>query len=175
MPLALQVLGIVVPLEVAERLLPSPPEGWERPATRNTAKLQVLIDQEGKCKITGDKLGLIKDVRFDHRPAVSQRLFDPVANDTVPSIHDPKFLDAIKSASHDRLTFKNNGSGRGDVTAAAHVKNGAKAHQEHRQRVAQRECGQHYEPKGTIPSRPNGFPPKGVRKLRSRGFERRAP
>jgi hypothetical protein len=111
--LSLQLLGITISPEIEARLLPCPPEGWARPPTKERAKLQVLINQEGRCKETDEKLGDIKNVRFDHRPPVWNRKYDPVANDTVPSVNDPNFIEAIASEIHDRRTFGRGGSTRG--------------------------------------------------------------
>ena len=119
-PLSLKVLGIDVPPDVLARLEPRPPQGWNRPATKPQTKCQVLINQEGRCKKTGAKLASISNVRFDHRPAVWQRMYDPVTNDTVPSVNDPRFIDAILVEQHDKLTHGSGGDTRtGDIGAAA--------------------------------------------------------
>lgn len=151
MPLPLQVLGIVVSPEVAARLQPSPPEGWKRPETKTVTKLQVLINQEGKCKQTGVKL-VAANTRFDHRPNAKSRMYDPVTDDTVPSMNDPRFLDAMFDTEHDKLTFKNNGTGRGDVTMEARLRRKPKKN------------------KAKIPARANPWPPRGSQKIPSRPF-----
>jgi hypothetical protein len=168
--LVLETLGVTVEPEVLARLLPCPPQGWNRPATKPQTKLQVAINQGGRCKATGKKLGDVKGVRFDHRPALWERPYDPEKNDTVPSVNDPKFIDAILHEKHTRRTFKDNGSGRGDVSAAAHVRRVSRIHAEHKQAMAEKQPGVPRKQKNTIPSRPNAWPAPGSRPLQSRGF-----
>ncbi|MBX3504472.1 MAG: hypothetical protein KF895_03260 [Parvibaculum sp.] len=78
-----------------------------------TVKLQVVINQEGRCKATGERLGLISEVEFDHRPALYEREFDPEARDgqgdTVPAANDPAYIDAIKKHAHKGRTARDAG------------------------------------------------------------------
>ncbi len=131
--------------EIEARLLAAPPAGWKRPTLKNTTKLQVILNQEGKCKASGEKLTDIAHVRFDHRPACWQRRYDPVTNDTVPSFQDPKFIDAIADTRHDELTFTDNGTGMGDRVTDREA--------EHRIAMALKEPGRKRPRKGTIKSR----------------------
>jgi hypothetical protein len=145
--------------EIEARLLPAPPRGWKRPALKPQTKLQVILNQGGKCKASGERLRDIKLVRFDHRPACWQRRYDPVTNDTVPSFQDPAFIDAIAETRHDERTFTDNGTGMGDLTHKAHSDRVTDREAEHRIAMALKEPGRKRPRKGTI---------------RSRGFERRA-
>lgn len=97
-------------------ILDRPPADWTRPSgLRQSTKRAVLLRQGGRCADTGADL-VPGDVEFDHRPAVWSRQFDTVANDTVPSFHDPDFIDALTTAAHDRRT--NGAGGEKRVTTA---------------------------------------------------------
>ena len=93
--------------------LPRPPAGWKRQAMPAAVKLQVVINQECCCKATGEKLGLISEVEFDHRPALWEREFDPEARDgqgdTIPPANDPSYIDAIKKDAHGKRTSRDSG------------------------------------------------------------------
>ncbi len=145
--------------DIAHRLLPAPPAGWKRPALKQQTKLQVILNQEGKCKATGVKLTDIKSVRFDHRPAVWQRQYDPVTNDTVPSVNDSETIDAILEAEHTIRTFTDNGTGMGDITHKHHVDRISEGEAAHRINMALKEPGRKRPRKNTI---------------KGRGFEQRA-
>lgn len=144
---------------IAARLLPAPPPGWKRPALKMQTKLQVILNQEGKCKATGERLTDIRQVQFDHRPAVWQRRFDPVMNDTAPSVNDSDTIDAILKAEHVIRTFTDNGTGMGDVTHKAHSDRTGEREAEHRIAMALKEPGRKRPRKNSI---------------RGRGFERAA-
>lgn len=139
--------------EIVARLLAAPPAGWKRPTLKNQTKLQVILNQEGKCKASGERLTDITHVRFDHRPACWQRQWDPVTNDTVPSFHDAEFIDAIADARHDERTFTNNGTGMGDITHKAHSDRVTDREAEHRIAMALKEPGRKRPRKGTIRNR----------------------
>lgn len=88
-------------------ILDRPPSDWKRPAMPVRIKLDVVIRQEGKCRQTGEKLGTLANTRFDHRPALWERKFDTVADDTIPPANDPAFIDACTIAGHDVRTHGN--------------------------------------------------------------------
>ncbi|WP_050400446.1 hypothetical protein [Bradyrhizobium embrapense] len=88
-------------------ILDRPPSDWKRPAMPVRTKLDVVIRQEGKCKQTGEKLGTLENTRFDHRPALWERQFDTVADDTIPPANDAAFIDACTVAGHDVRTHGN--------------------------------------------------------------------
>jgi hypothetical protein len=88
-------------------ILDRPPKDWKRPAIPTLVKLDVVIRQEGKCKQSGDKLGTLRNTQFDHRPAIWERKFDTVANDTVPPANDPAFIEACTIAGHKVRTHGN--------------------------------------------------------------------
>lgn len=144
---------------IAARLLPAPPPGWKRPALKMQTKLQVILNQQSKCKATGVRLTDVRLIQFDHRPAVWQRRFDPVMNDTVPSVNDPETIDAILEAEHSTRTFTDNGTGMGDVTHKAHSDRISEGEAAHRINMALKEPGRKRPRKNTI---------------RGRGFESRA-
>lgn len=85
-------------------ILDRPPKDWKRPPIPCRVKLQVLLNQDGKSKICGERLGLIEDTHFDHRPALSARKFDTKAWDTIPPANDPTHIEAITIAQHDVRT-----------------------------------------------------------------------
>lgn len=86
-------------------ILDRPPNEWKRKGWDSKCRLQVLINQQGRCKCTGERLGSIEDVRFDHRPALWERRFDTDAWDTIPAENDPAHVEAITKEEHDRRTF----------------------------------------------------------------------
>lgn len=66
-------------------------------------KLAVLLRQVGA-------------VQFDHRPPLSERLFDDEANDTIPPANDPAYIEAITPKEHDVRT--NGPGGEKRITTA---------------------------------------------------------
>jgi hypothetical protein len=93
-------------------ILDRPPKDWKRPATLTKTKLQVLLNQDGKCKATGERLGDVANTHFDHRPALWERKFDTATRDTVPPANDPAFIEAITRAAHDQRTHGPGGEKR---------------------------------------------------------------
>jgi hypothetical protein len=98
-------------------ILDRPPLGWKRPSMPCKVKLEVLIRQEGKCAQTGEKLGNIDNTQFDHRPALWERKFDTVANDTIPPANDPAAIDACTKAGH---KFRTHGNGATTAGSDSH-------------------------------------------------------
>lgn len=97
-------------------ILDRPPQDWTRPAIPVRVRLQVVLNQDGKCKATGARLGHVDNVRFDHRPALWERQFDTIKGDTVPPANDPAFIEALTKAAHDARTFGPGGEKR--ITSA---------------------------------------------------------
>lgn len=62
------------------------------------------------------------EIDWSHEPALGLRAIRDDGTDWSPAQHDPDFIFIRKSPEHDHITFKNNGTGRGDLTAIAHVK-----------------------------------------------------
>ena len=85
-------------------ILSNPPKDWKRPTMTVRVRVQVVINQAGRCKATGEGLGLAEDVHFDHRPALWERQFDTATNDTIPPANDPAHIEAITKAAHDVRT-----------------------------------------------------------------------
>ena len=153
--------------------LPRPPAGWKRPAMPATVKLQVVINQEGRCKATGEKLGPISEVEFDHRPALYEREFDPDARDgqgdTTPPANDPDYIDAIKKDAHKGRTARDAGRRAKEARITGKTKGGKKA-----DRFKPLPTGEDvFEADGHAGMIRKGSSwPKG-RKLQSRGFRKR--
>lgn len=135
-------------------ILPAPPPGWRRPSMPKGVKLAVLLRQAG-------------EVRFDHRPPVSERPFDTEANDTIPPCNDPAHIDAITPKEHDVRTHGPGGEKRittagSDSGNRAHVRALTEAEQEFSRRLLAKAAGD--------PPRKSRW---AKRKLQSRGFDRR--
>lgn len=86
------------------------PKGWKRPAIPTRIKIEIIIRQDGRCKQTGDRLGTLKNTQFDHRPAIWERKFDTVANDTIPPANDPAFIEACTIEGHKIRTHGKGGT-----------------------------------------------------------------
>ncbi len=122
-------------------ILDRPPEDWKRPPIPVRVKLDVVIRQEGKCKQTGEKLGTLANTNFDHRPAIWERKFDTVAQDTIPPANDPASIEACTIAGHKTRTH-----GNGATTAGS---------DSHRRAKENRITGKTPpKPKQRIPGRP---------------------
>lgn len=81
-------------------ILPSPPAGWKRKGFTGKIKLQVILNQDGRSKISGDRLGRADNVHFDHRPPLALRQFDTEAWDTIPPENDLDHIEAITIEEH---------------------------------------------------------------------------
>jgi hypothetical protein len=101
------------------------------------------------------------DIDWSHEPALGLRAINDDGTDYVPAQHDPAFIFIRPRADHDRITFKDNGTGRGDLTAIAHVKRASRKHHQHLAAIAAKLLG------GDPPA-----PARKVRKIVSRGFEK---
>lgn len=108
------------------------------------------------------------EIDWSHEPALGLRAINEDGTDYVPPQLDPEFIFIRKREKHDEITFKDNGTGRGDLTAIAHVKRSAQKHADHMARMDAKASGDMPpEPrrKVKIPSRPF---PKARRPMRSR-------
>jgi hypothetical protein len=121
------------------------------------------------------QLGLNPETaELDHRPPLALRYRDAETGRYEPAANDPRYLRWLAPEPHATATFKNNGTGRGDLTAIAHVKRTVRKQAEHQARVVAKVTG---EPapqrrKQKIPSR--GFDKRQRQPLRSRNtFQRR--
>jgi hypothetical protein len=99
------------------------------------------------------------DIDWSHEPALQLRAINEAGTDYDPPQHDPGFIFIRRRAEHDRITFKDNGTGRGDLTAIAHSKRVTKEHEEFRRRILAKDAG---EPR----------PERRGHGLRSRGFDK---
>lgn len=61
-----------------------PPTGWRPRSPTTSEKLDIVIRQEGRCAVTGNRLGTLKETRFDHRPPIHERPWDEAKQDTIP-------------------------------------------------------------------------------------------
>jgi hypothetical protein len=70
-----------------------PPKGWRRPAIPLATQVAVL--KRALCVSLG-----CDAIELDHRPALWERSYDDVTDDTVPSANDPAHLEAIGKDEH---------------------------------------------------------------------------
>lgn len=124
------------------------------------------------------------DIDWSHEPALELRAINDDGTDWKPPQHDPAFLLIRKRAEHDHITFKDNGTGRGDLTAIAHARGVRDDQRLHQAKLAVKagdddsaaELRASVENSGRlrhahkIPARANAWP-QG-RKIPSRGFQR---
>jgi hypothetical protein len=117
------------------------------------------------------------EIDWSHEPALGLRPVNDAGTDYVPPQHSVDHLFIRKRPDHDHITFKNNGTGRGDLTAIAHVKRVSRKHQQHRAAIEAKVTGD--DPpaprrrKRAIAARVDPWP-KG-RKLQNRNDLRRRP
>jgi hypothetical protein len=132
-------------------ILDRPPKNWKRPPIPTRVKIDVIIRQEGKCKQTGDKLGTLKNTQFDHRPALFERQFDTVTNDTIPPANDPAFIEACTVAGH---KVRTHGTGATTVGSDSHRRAKIKRFTEPKTEKPKREIPRRLFPPGRkFPSR----------------------
>ncbi len=69
-------------------------------------KLAVVVRQKA-CDVAGVPFteADIGKINFDHRPPLSERPFDTVANDFIPPQLDPSKIFALRKGKHDERTF----------------------------------------------------------------------
>lgn len=104
------------------------------------------------------------DIEFSHEPALGLRAINADGTDYDPPQHDPNYLFIRTRAAHKHITFKDNGTGRSDITTIAKVRRLTKEQEDFQRKVLARPCGEKRQRTGNWPS---------GRKLQSRGFQRR--
>jgi hypothetical protein len=67
----------------------------KRKAIPDRIKLEVVLRQDGRCPHCSEKLGPLKDLNFDHRPAIINRDVNEAGTDYLPAQLDPEFIQAI--------------------------------------------------------------------------------
>ena len=138
-------------------------------------KVQVILNQGGRCAASGEVLTDARKVRFDHRPPLQDRPWNPDADDFDPPQNDPAYIEAIATEEHDRRTFGPGGEKRittrgSDLREAARTRALTEAEASFRARLlakhsAAGDPAPRPKPKRRIPSRPF---PKAHRPLRRR-------
>lgn len=122
-----------------------------------------------KCEAALRALGLtIREVNFDHEPALALREWDERAQDTIPPANDPDFIRILLVADHKAKTFGRGGEKRvttlgSDIHAIAKARRLSKEQEEFRRRLLSREPGEKRERKNTIRNR--GFDKSRKHKL----------
>jgi hypothetical protein len=106
-----------------------------------------------KLKVALKALGVTEDqIDWSHEPALALRMYNDF--DYEPPQHDPAYIVIRSKADHARITFKDNGTGRGDLTAIAHSKRVTRKHEEFRRRLLAKGESNSDQPKRKWPSRP---------------------
>jgi hypothetical protein len=144
-----------------------PPTSQFRKAIPPRVKLQVALRQGFGVKES--------DINWSHEPALADRDWDDEKGDTKPGQHDPDYIFVRAKSEHDRITYRDNGTGRGDLQMVAHTKRVKRKQVAHVARMEVKNTGEPMPPKRkrTIPSRPFS---KDRRQLQSRNnFEGRRP
>lgn len=94
-----------------------------------------------KLEVALRALGLKEsEIDWSHEPALQLRAYD--RHDYSPAQHDPAFIFIRRKAAHAEITFKDNGTGRGDLTAIAHSKRLTKKEEEFRRRLLAKDTGE---------------------------------
>lgn len=104
----------------------APPVGF-RKAIPTKVRIQVVLTQGALCKSCGQPIQDADNIRFDHRPPIQLRAWNPEAQDTVPAVNDPAAIEALHKDCHDVRTTGRRGESRlsardGDVAAIAKVR-----------------------------------------------------
>lgn len=114
------------------------------------------------------------EIDWSHEPALGLRAINEAGTDYDPPQLDPRYLFIRDRAEHDHLTFEDNGTGRGDLTAIAHVKRTVRKQAEHQARVAAKVTGEEPPPRRRKQAIRSGGFDKGHRPMRSRNtFQQR--
>ncbi len=81
----------------------------KRKSIPDRVKLQVVLQQDGRCPACGERLGALDTLNFDHRPAIINRPVNEDGTDYVPPQLDPEHIEAIHTKPcHD---IRTNGPG----------------------------------------------------------------
>lgn len=77
------------------------------------------------------QLGLNPETaELDHRPPLAMRYRNPDGS-YEPDANDPRYLRWLAPETHAEATFKDNGTGRGDLSNIAHLKRSRAKHERH--------------------------------------------
>src|SRR6185437_515105 len=98
--------------------LPAPP----RRALPLSVKLQVALRALGLRE---------SEIDWSHEPALQLRAINDHGTDYDPPQHDPRFIEIRSRAAHKHITFTDNGTGRGDITAIAQARKVRSANSQH--------------------------------------------
>ncbi|MCC6776692.1 MAG: hypothetical protein IT537_08660 [Hyphomicrobiales bacterium] len=113
-------------------------------------------------------LGLAgKDIDWSHEPALELRAINEAGTDYDPPQHDPRFIEIRTRVEHKHITFTDNGTGRGDITAIAHRRKVTDAEQEFRRRMLVKDTGERPPRKSRWPKRP--WPKRSKSQIAQRG------
>lgn len=88
---------------------------------------------------------------YDHDPALQLRAINSAGTDYDPAQLDPDYIYVKRDTDHDRKTFTDNGTGRGDITTIAKVKRISKEQEDFRRRVLAKPPGHKRERSGRWP------------------------
>lgn len=97
-----------------------------RPHMPDKVKLQVVLRQEGKDP-SGEKLGNLSDIEFDHCPPLALREYDEATRTYTPDANDPEYIVARIKQLHRAKTSHPRGphtSLGGDQHLIAKTRNG---------------------------------------------------
>ena len=72
----------------------------KRKSIPDRTKLEVVLNQDGKCPHCGQRLGRLDGLNFDHRPALINRDIDQSIKDYVPGQLDPEYIQAVHIDCH---------------------------------------------------------------------------
>lgn len=147
-----------------------PPVGWRPPALTGSVKVSIVLHQLGYCGCDSCKplaeeilrheinrqpppagqkpmrIFWAQHIRFDHRPPIHEREWDPFLKDTIPPANDITFIRAV-AMQHDRPVTA------ADVSRMAKVKRIRAGAAEHAAVMAAKLPGQKGPRKNTIQSR----------------------
>lgn len=153
----------------------------KRKAIPDKVKLEVVLQQDGKCPICKERLGDLKGLNFDHRPAIINREVNEAGTDYIPPQLDPGHLQAVHADCHKSRTFGPGGEKR--ITTAGsdtHIRDKtrdlAAKHSEFISRILAKSSGDNSDnpsnskPKSKFGKRP--FPP-AQRKGRASNYRRK--
>lgn len=84
----------------------------KRKAIPVAVKLESVLRLDGKCPHCSERLGDLKGLNFDHRPALINRSVNEAGTDYVPPQLDPEFIEPMHIDCHKQRTFGPGGEKR---------------------------------------------------------------
>lgn len=90
------------------------------------------------------------EIDWSHEPALGLRAINGADYD--PPQHDPSCIEIRRKADHAHITFRDNGTGRSDITTIAKVRRLTKEQEEFQRKVLSRPCGAKRQPTGNFPA-----------------------